>query len=99
MASTQPRRRLIETAATSLFSEIPDTLRNVVRILVALWARLRFPSRELGCAPLTPPESSQTCTRTDGSAWRYDQRGAVALADKIYRSTVSCLGNRRGKGR
>jgi endonuclease YncB( thermonuclease family) len=36
------------------------------------------------------PESRQTCTATDGAAWRCGQKAALALADWVGARTVSC---------
>lgn len=38
------------------------------------------------------PESGQLCTRTSGERWRCGQQAALALSDRIGRSTVSCRG-------
>ena len=43
------------------------------------------------------PESEQTCVRRNGSHWRCGQRAALALADKIGRGTVTCLGRDRDR--
>jgi endonuclease YncB( thermonuclease family) len=39
------------------------------------------------------PESAQLCTDGTGRSWRCGQRAALALADRIGRSTVSCQPN------
>jgi len=36
------------------------------------------------------PESSQECNRADGTNWRCGQQAALALSDRIGRSTVRC---------
>jgi len=36
------------------------------------------------------PESRQECTRPDGTNWRCGQQAALALSDRIGRSTVRC---------
>ena len=36
------------------------------------------------------PESRQECTRSDGATWRCGQQSALALSDRIGRSTVRC---------
>jgi endonuclease YncB( thermonuclease family) len=36
------------------------------------------------------PESRQTCTATDGAAWRCGQKAALALADWIGARSISC---------
>jgi endonuclease YncB( thermonuclease family) len=36
------------------------------------------------------PESQQECTRSDGVTWRCGQQAALALSDRIGRSTVRC---------
>jgi endonuclease YncB( thermonuclease family) len=36
------------------------------------------------------PESRQECTRSDGTTWRCGQQAALALSDRIGRSTVDC---------
>lgn len=36
------------------------------------------------------PESRQECNRADGTSWRCGQQAALALSDRIGRSTVRC---------
>lgn len=36
------------------------------------------------------PESRQECSRPDGTSWRCGQQAALALSDRIGRSTVRC---------
>ena len=36
------------------------------------------------------PESRQECNRADGTNWRCGQQAALALSDRIGRSTVRC---------
>ena len=36
------------------------------------------------------PESRQDCHSKDGTSWRCGQKSALAIADRIGRSTVSC---------
>ncbi|MDH3644286.1 MAG: thermonuclease family protein [Gammaproteobacteria bacterium] len=43
------------------------------------------------------PESSQTCQRPNGNAWRCGQQAALGLADKIGKRPISC--KERGQGR
>jgi len=38
------------------------------------------------------PEGKQVCQWSDGSSWYCGQRAALALADKIGRSAVTCIG-------
>lgn len=38
------------------------------------------------------PESSQLCTKPDGTQWRCGQQAALALSDRIGQANVTCRG-------
>jgi len=43
------------------------------------------------------PESRQECARPDGTSWRCGQQAALALSDRIGRSTVDCKPHSRDR--
>jgi endonuclease YncB( thermonuclease family) len=43
------------------------------------------------------PESSQTCTKPDGTKWRCGQKAGLALQDKINKRPVTCTWKEKGK--
>ena len=43
------------------------------------------------------PESRQECDRPDGTSWRCGQQAALALSDRIGRSTVRCVPHGRDR--
>jgi endonuclease YncB( thermonuclease family) len=89
-----PPRAALAAVAVLVLTAAPasaDPLKGVATVIDG--DTLEIHGKRIRLHGIDAPESSQSCTKPDGTQWRCGQKASLALQDKIGKRVVTCLGD------